>query len=118
MKDRDRIGLAAFALGAAIVVSGCSVLEQVAAKEFEYKATLFGNNGASVDCYTNTNPSVKMEQRRVHVIFDQAVCFDKTPNAREIIGMPQNEPFSGEVTVDNIGVIEKPVFFSNPQSQP
>ncbi len=110
MKDR----LVAFTLGAAIAVSGCSVLKQAADSRFEYKATL-DTKGALVDCYTDTNPSAKIEQGKVHVIFDQAVCFDNTPNARKIIGMPLSEPFSGEVTVDNIGVIEKPAV-SSPQN--
>jgi hypothetical protein len=108
MKDRDKIGLVAFAFGAAFVVSGCGVLEKVADSSFEYKATL-DTNGALVNCHTNTNPVAKTEQGKTKVIFDRAFCFDKTPNAREKLGMSLSEPFSGEVTVTYIGVIEKPL---------
>ena len=117
MKDKDRLfGLGALVLGAAVVASGCSVLQQAAASSFEYKATL-DTNGALVDCYTNTNPTATKEEGKLHVVFDQAVCFDETPDARRITGMSLSEPFSGEVTVDHIGVIERPLVATPQPSQ-
>jgi hypothetical protein len=117
MKNKEILNLAALGLGVVFVVSGCGVLEQAADSGFEYKATL-DSKGALVNCYSNTNPKAETGGGQATVIFQEAFCFDKSSNARKTIGMSLSEPFSGEVTVDNIGVTERPAVYTNPQSQP